>query len=430
VIKNIKISNFRSIKDCSVELAPVTVVYGSNAAGKSSLFYALNVMRNVATDPNQSVDSFFNLNFINMGGFHKVVHKNEDSSSIGISASGKLNGFSFTYKILIKQKSGEFSLEIGKPYNLKLNLPVSFPYPLNSSTESSFKINDAEYKVTWNGITGQVSPTSIIASTDEANKHTKLINSIVEHVRAFDIVPMTRGFTKAQYGIVSSKAFPINDDEVVSKLANDDLLDRKVSTYLEQVVDRQSITKTAPGTTLVHLYTTEKESKQTMDIVNDGFGVNQLVYLLAKSLIKNLDVLCIEEPELNLHPQIINKLPGLFIELARDESRQVFISTHSESLMLAILNSVSAGLIRGADVACYLTKKQNGLTTFKRESVTKDGQIEGGLVSFIAANVEDITNFFPAKSTGEPLSIEEKLTTEETPTQQNDESKETAQPQG
>ena len=41
------IKNFRSIKDQSVELAPITVLYGPNGSGKSSLLYSLLVMKNV-----------------------------------------------------------------------------------------------------------------------------------------------------------------------------------------------------------------------------------------------------------------------------------------------------------------------------------------------------------------------------------------------
>ncbi|GEM_PF-206667 len=430
MIKTLKMSNFRSIKEGSIDFAPVTFLYGENAAGKSSIFYALNVLRNVITDPNQTVETFFNLGFINLGGFSQVVYKHNEKESIIISAGGKIGLTTFTYRVTLNNKAGELYVEVGKPYFLKLTLPVSFPYPSNGSAEQQIKIEENLYKVNWNGLTFQVNPEPATdQTTKNANEITIFLNSIVESIRSVDVVPMMRGFTKANYGIVSSDKFPVDQDQVIAKLATDDILDRQVSTYLEQVMDRQSNTKAAPGTTQVHLYTTEKESKQTIDIVNDGFGVNQLVYLISKALMKNLEIVCIEEPEINLHPRIINRLLGLFVELARDEGRQIIVSTHSEILMLSVLNAVSKGLIRSNDVAAYLFHKNRGLTFFRKESISKEGQIEGGLVSFIADNVADITNFFPKKNkSSEAPSIEEKLTGENSAKKDDTEKKEETNP--
>lgn len=96
----------------------------------------------------------------------------------------------------------------------------------------------------------------------------------------------------------------MTEEEVASMLTIDDYLDPKVSTYLEQTIDRQFRAKSQSGTSLTTLLTLETASKITCDVVNDGFGVNQLVYMLAKILNKKANILCIEEPEIGLHPGV------------------------------------------------------------------------------------------------------------------------------
>ena len=72
------IKNFRSIKDQSVELAPITVLYGPNGSGKSSLLYSLLVMKNVLSSIMESQSSdFFNFGFANLGNFNAVISNHD-----------------------------------------------------------------------------------------------------------------------------------------------------------------------------------------------------------------------------------------------------------------------------------------------------------------------------------------------------------------
>ena len=145
---------------------------------------------------------------------------------------------------------------------------------------------------------------------------------------------------------------------------------------------------------MVALTTIEKDSKITTDIVNEGFGINQLVYLLAKILNKGARTLCIEEPEVNLHPGIIRKLPKTFIEVVKDENRQVLVSTHSETLIISVLSAIARKDITPTDIAFYLTTRTKGITSFNKQEVSESGRVESGLASFITGELDDIKAFF------------------------------------
>lgn len=398
MINGVKINNFRSVERQTVSLAPLTFFYGNNAAGKSSLFYALNILRNVVTDPNQPVDSFFNLGFVNLGTFKQIVFKHEEARTITIAISGKSNNVNFTYGVKLNPKQGEFFVETSEPYSLKLSLPVTFPYPVNGNAQETITIAEIVYTISWTGITAQVTPATV---TEESNKQAKsiaaLINRGAQLIRTLDVVSLKRGFSKPQYGVVNVTQFPTTEEEVASMLAVEDYVDNKVSTYLEQTIDRQFRAKPQSGTSLTALTTIEKDSKNSSDVVNDGFGVNQLVYLFAKTLNKNANTLCIEEPEINLHPSVVKRLPHTLIELVKDERKQLLISTHSENLVLALLSSITSGQITSEDVLFYLTTRPQGVTDFAKQDITPEGQVTQGLTSFMQNEMVDIAGLFKAK---------------------------------
>ena len=60
MLKKLGVKNFRSIESCDVEFAPITIFFGPTSAGKSTLFYALLVLRNFILNPNQALDGLFN----------------------------------------------------------------------------------------------------------------------------------------------------------------------------------------------------------------------------------------------------------------------------------------------------------------------------------------------------------------------------------
>jgi predicted ATP-dependent endonuclease of OLD family len=403
-------TNFRSIKEANLDLAPLTFIYGHNAAGKSSVFYALNVARNIILNTNQPVDAFFKLGFFDLGGFNQVVFRHNEANPITFtfpSKSQKVGASKFVYQISLGAgNKGSFSLTSAKPWNLSLKLDVIFPYTLSANAHQDVELEGIRYKINWNGITAQVVAEP---STDDSNRKaqeiTEFINRATEDVRAVDIVPVRRGFTQIQYGPVNVTSFPIDETHVAAKLAAEPYLYHTLSTYLEELVERQFTVHAPVGSGQFRLQTIEKQTKQSVDLVNDGFGVNQLVYLLAKTLNKQAKLICVEEPEVNLHPAIVRKLPKVLYELVTREDKQLVISTHSADLVLAVLSAIADGKIKSDQVAFYLANRIDGGTTFKRETINQYGQVSGGLSSFLEGEFDMIRPFLASENKEIPPKI-------------------------
>lgn len=75
----------------------------------------------------------------------------------------------------------------------------------------------------------------------------------------------------------------------------------------------------------------------------------------------------------------------------------MLISTHSEALIITLLAAVANGEITNNDIAFYLTTRSMGVTIFTKQNISDEGQVEGGLTSFMTGELEDIESFFKAQ---------------------------------
>ncbi len=394
--KCLQIKHFRSIEDQALEFAPMTMVYGPNGAGKSSLLYSLLTLKSVLLDSNRNANAFFNFNFINLGDYRGVVFDHRTANNIELSLTLSEKGHSFTYELIIGQKEGSLNLYAsrnGGPLG-EFRLPVTFPYPAHQREQQTITYDEIAFPVIWDGITAQVQ----VETPDERAKETAyhlgaMLNAPMELLRRIGVIPLKRGFTKPTYSSVPVTGFLTEEGEVATLLANDKYLVQKVSHYLEETLGRDFRVNVTPGTATFSLDTTDKNTGLGSELVNEGFGVNQVVYMLTKCLHGDAEWLCIEEPELHLHPSAIRKLAKTFLRIAHDESKGFLISTHSETFVTALLAMIAKGEANPSDLAFYWAKKDGKSTQFERQEVNEKGQLKGGLSSFMEGELEDIAAF-------------------------------------
>lgn len=100
MITGISIENFKGVRDrVDIEFKPITLLFGANSAGKSTILHALHYAREVFErrnlDPEETVSGG---NHVDLGGFEKLVHNQERGRTITLRVqvdTGALNWPSF-----------------------------------------------------------------------------------------------------------------------------------------------------------------------------------------------------------------------------------------------------------------------------------------------------------------------------------------------
>jgi len=276
-----------------------------------------------------------------------------------------------------------------------MGLKVPVPYSANQTAPFPFTEKDEEFVINWNGFASTVVAKS--GSPDaqaRAITVAELLNTPVEATKRVDICPHRRGFFKPSYSPTPLTPTPTSEDEVATLIINDQNAAPRISINTVEIFDRDFRTFTPPGTATTFLQTTEQKGARIPGLlVNDGFGVDQVVYMLAKIHRQETETVLIEEPEIHLHPTVIRKFARVLAYLAAVEKKQLAFTTHSEQFLLSILACVKEKLLQPDQVRCYLVSRDGKQTIFNHEPVSSDGQISGGLSSFMEGELQDIKSF-------------------------------------
>ena len=415
----LQFQNFRSLRDVSIDIAPLTVIYGPNGSGKSSVIYGLLTLRNFLTNPNQNVPSLFSYPSISLGGLQEVVHRHQAngslSLSIGISNPGE---FSSTCTLTLGESGGAAKVALNGPVGgtrpllpFELDLPIAIPYSGNQQGGGDIEIDITPEDMKaggkmlgpigwafWNGITLSA---RLNQDADEFTEDfigiNERANLPMELARLTGFVPLRRGFSKPTYGLSHVSPALGTEDEVAALMAlpAERFQQYEVSRYVERIAGRRIQTQAQVGTSMFSI-----DSIPSLDgagvpisIVNEGFGINQLLYMLTICLHSPFKIVAIEEPEIHLHPSMVRKLAIALAEIASEEDRSLIVSTHSEAFVVALLSQIAAGEVGVNDVSFILAQNQGGETRLTRCEATEDGQIQGGLEAFMAGELEDLASF-------------------------------------
>ena len=410
MITKLSLGNFRSIRDSDVPLGKITVLTGPNNSGKSSIMYGLLALKNIVLNPNQAMDGFLNLGFLNLGGFAQSVFLKKEVSDIRLGIEVLGNELRSEYTAVLGKKKSSLMLRTFKPYDISLDIDVSFPYPANKTANADVAWPFGRAQVVWNGISPNISVTPLargemltgakevpdvtVDSPDSLNSLQECINLPIEELHGVDFIPLRRGFTKPTYASVPMQPQLLNEDELATLLSANRELEGKVAHYLERMIDRVFQVRPIVGTANFNLQSRDRATGLVCDLVNEGFGTNQLVTILTKCLREEVSTICIEESEIHLHPELMDKLVDGFVKISQDEGKSFIISTHSEHIVLSLLNQVAQSRIKSEDVCIYYLSKEGRETKIERQDVNDKGQIKGGLKGFYEAELKHVKEFF------------------------------------
>jgi len=144
-----------------------------------------------------------------------------------------------------------------------------------------------------------------------------------------------------------------------------------------------------------------REKEKSINFALEAFGASQLAYLLAYVLSAGEgSTICIEEPEIHLHPASQARLVKKLVEIAKERGLQLIITTHSEHILLKFLNLVVAKEVSKDDLRVYYFERdpEKPVTKVEELQVTESGELVGGLKGFFEHEVRMLEEFLKARA--------------------------------
>ncbi len=419
MLQEITLRNFKILEEVTIDPGLITVLIGPNGTGKSSIFQALGLIKQSMNQDKLKVDGP-----LVFGDFSDFLHRgnrtpfNEGEITFGLNVAitQPVGSFfptkgtflyqaSFRNGLLVKHEAKvireDGHLFIESAYSRDSGRKLADPQwlPMEADPEVNFQIAFASYEI--------VALPFFIINTRGVNKPEyrkdadRFVTLLTEALKNAYIVPALRGFDKLSYQqlpvpvqeidlMMSGKTFEERAQVVANVLLHDLDIQSKVSEWTTRVTARTASRRAALDLPY-HIALETSDGKAKFNIAHEGFGTSQLLYLFTQmALAPNKSTICVDEPEIHLHPKAQAALSEVLVDIALSEGKQLMLSTHSEHILMTLLTLVAEDRLKPDDLAVYyFQRNEDGdSATAERIEVNSKGQIRGGIGNFFATDEE------------------------------------------
>lgn len=120
---------------------------------------------------------------------------------------------------------------------------------------------------------------------------------------------------------------------------------------------------------------TDTRTNVEVSLADVGYGVSQVLPIIAECVSATRSIICIEQPELHLHPRLAANLGELLVETV-SRGNQIIAETHSENILLRIQRLIREGQIAASDVAVlYVDNRSEAGATVSRLHLDDEGDL-------------------------------------------------------
>lgn len=315
------VEGYKAFKDVAkVELGKITLLLGRNNAGKTALCFApvflTHPLRQDAKVPFPT-----ELQTIDFGPIQSVAFRRQPT---GFTGQLGLDG-----SAIKRMKIGATSLP--EKGHLQLVTSLEFENQAGRCTKTS--------NVMWANAKRDIAAHKDLASVPESIVALRGLRP--SHARYHDYL----GYTPQWVGAVGEHA------PMILAAGGDEALEQ-VNSWFEQLRVRVRIEPRGDAFEIL----ASGKAGEPVNLLDSGAGIAQILPLVVavKVATAKPNLLCLEQPELHMHPRAHVAIAELLLEyIHRNASAGVLVETHSDVLVLRIRREIAAGRLSSKDVKIY-----------------------------------------------------------------------------
>lgn len=371
MLKKLRIQNFKSWKDTGeMEMAPITMFFGGNSSGKSSILQFLLMLKQTRN----SYDKAQILNFggkendiIDLGNFRDVIFNHEIDRVLEFKIDEDFGAGPHFLKAKITQKNDELFSEV---------IDEDVPF---EAAHQSFKME---------------SPLAICLGT--------LVSlMLIEYLGPLRQPPQRQYQWKNTSPSTVGKEGEYAIDAILAE-KKESVLEKKIAVALQKMglVDSFRVAQ-IPTTDLYQILIKKTQNSAEVLLPDVGFGVSQILPVLTSLFYSPIgSIIILEQPEIHLHPKAQTELADVVVEAVKERKIQVIIESHSEHFLTRIQTRIADGKLSKDDAKLYFCRneineskpKEIGKSELEELKIDDSGRIENWPKDFFGDMLGETSN--------------------------------------
>lgn len=342
MLNSIELKFFKCFKDVKLDFAPLTLLTGQNASGKSTIIQAIVLLHQTMQGQEWATRLLLNGRELQLGTVSDIVDSVNGRDSIEISLSDSVAGafkwvFSGESREDMSMQLKEFAHNGGVCQDLSL-MHYLLPLSVNNATGFSSSMRNLTY------ITAErIGPRQLYALADRYNDEYSGVGKSGEYA--------------------ANVLYKLGHKEVLSGLlchsSTGSSLTKQVRAWMEVFFPHSDLEITSiPEANSIRMGFRNSQDTGFHRPINVGFGMTQVFPIVVAVLAANKDdIVIIENPEVHLHPAGQAQM-GNFLARAATAGVQIIIESHSDHILNGIRKSVKQKIISPDRVAIHFFKSR------------------------------------------------------------------------
>ncbi len=444
MLTHLHIKNFKAWKDTGpIRLAPLTVLFGANSAGKSSLGHLLLALQQTArsTDRKRALHLGDTSSLIDLGTFTDCLHGHDLKQALSfelgwtlpkvldvrdpLQPEARYQGDRMRLDVsMVANKAHQpevqglrYGLLSGEREVIDVTLERDERRKLNlTSTRYGFKMADGRkwpleepekfYRLSDTSMARYKNAgflTDFALAAESMLERISYLGPLRSHPQR---IYQWSGDTPASVGQMGEYAVAA----ILAAQGEGRRLNRQaghhtkgfaefIAAWLKDlgVIDDFAVQPVAVGRKEYEVLVKTHAKAPEVKITDVGFGISQVLPALVQAFYcPPHSTVWMEQPEIHLHPQVQAELADVFISAtqAREDGKsrdvQLIVESHSEHFLNRLQRRVAEGMIKPADVAVYFCRRAGSATELEPLRLNVFGEIENWPENFFGDEMADI----------------------------------------